>query len=118
MTVQDRLKEERLRLKYSQSDMADICGATKQGVSKWERVTAIPADKLALLAEKGVDAQYVVTGRRCASSYDMSTSLEARIAKFSREQQAIVRDAIDKIEAANQAQEEALKQLLLAVKQK
>lgn len=59
-----RLKNERLRLNLGQSDVAKETDVSSKTVQRWEKEVAIPSDKLSLLANLGVDVQYVVTGRR------------------------------------------------------
>jgi len=59
-----RLKNERLRLGLGQSDVADATDVSLKTVQRWEKEIAIPSDKLSLLANLGVDVQYVVIGQR------------------------------------------------------
>jgi len=59
-----RLKEERVRLKLSQGDICELCDVSKQTPYRWESGTPIPSDKLAILADHGFDAQYIITGVR------------------------------------------------------
>ena len=59
-----RLKNERLRLNLGQSDVAKETDVSSKTVQRWEKEVAIPSDKLSLLANLGVDVQYVVTGKR------------------------------------------------------
>ncbi len=62
-----RLKNERLRLNLGQSDIADATDVSLKTVQRWEKEVAIPSDKLALLANCGIDVQYVVTGQRSSN---------------------------------------------------
>ena len=62
-----RLKEERVRLGLSQSDVANAVEMSVKQVGRWETSIAIPSDKLEILSGIGFDAGYVVTGRRTAS---------------------------------------------------
>lgn len=62
-----RLKNERLRLNLGQSDIADATDVSLKTVQRWEKEVAIPSDKLALLANCGIDVQYIVTGQRSSN---------------------------------------------------
>lgn len=65
MTLGDRLREERERLKLSQPNFAAIAGTTKQTLFSWESgKTAPDGFLLAAFAAAGVDVLYVVTGQR------------------------------------------------------
>ncbi len=66
-----RLKNERLRLGLGQSDVANATDVSLKTVQRWEKEIAIPSDKLALLVNLGVDAQYIVTGRRSSNSLSL-----------------------------------------------
>ncbi|EON15010.1 helix-turn-helix domain-containing protein [Pandoraea sp. SD6-2] len=60
-----RLREERLRLGYSQTEFAALGGASKRSQIDWESGKTSPtAEVLAVLTEVGVDALYVLTGTR------------------------------------------------------
>lgn len=58
------LREERVRLDLTQEEVALALDVSTKSVSRWEANTPIPADKLAVLAERGMDVQYILTGRR------------------------------------------------------
>ncbi len=62
-----RLAIERERLKLLQDQVAKHCNVSKKTVGRWEKNTAIPADKLALLNQLGFDVQFIITGDRTAS---------------------------------------------------
>lgn len=65
MTIGARLKEERERLKLSQTAFGDIGEVGKTTVIAWERGTAFPnAAFLEAAATFGVDVAYVITGNR------------------------------------------------------
>lgn len=65
VSIGDRLKEERLRFGWSQTDAAELCGVTRRSVVNYESGDRVPdADYLAKLAEAGADVMYVLTGRR------------------------------------------------------
>lgn len=60
-----RLREERLRLGYSQTGFAALGSASKRSQIDWECGKTSPsAEFLAIVAEAGVDALYVLTGVR------------------------------------------------------
>ncbi|AUZ46874.1 helix-turn-helix domain-containing protein [Pseudomonas orientalis] len=64
-----RLKEERVRLKYSQKDFAAIGGVKANAQYKYEQGRRSPsALYLSQLADIGIDVQYVVTGRHSRGS--------------------------------------------------
>jgi len=65
VTIGDRLREERTRLRLSQPSLAELAGTTKKTVFSWETgKTAPDADQLAVLMSAGVDVPYVLTGVR------------------------------------------------------
>ena len=73
-----RLKEERLRLGFNQTDFAALVGASKNALINWEKGVAAPnANDLATWSEHGLDITYVVTGRRSISK--VSTALEQKL---------------------------------------
>lgn len=70
MGIAERLKEERQRLKFSQSEFGALGGAGKTTVIAWERGDATPnAAFLSAAAAAGIDAQFVITGERKGSGY-------------------------------------------------
>jgi len=65
MSIGNRIKEERERLKLSQTAFGDIGSMGKTTVQAWERGTAFPnAAFLELAAMLGIDVYYVITGQR------------------------------------------------------
>ena len=61
--IGERLKEERERLGFSQTEFAAVAGASKNSQYNYEKGDRSPdAAYLAAVAEKGVDILYVVTG--------------------------------------------------------
>lgn len=61
----DRLREERKRLKLSQTQLAEVAGTTKNSQSNYEKGKVCPsATYLVAVATVGVDVQYVLTGQR------------------------------------------------------
>ncbi|MCU0211637.1 helix-turn-helix transcriptional regulator [Pseudomonas shahriarae] len=71
MGIGDRLKEERERLGFSQTEFAAVAGASKNSQYNYEKGERSPdAVYLAAVAGKGVDILYVVTGERKPRSTD------------------------------------------------
>lgn len=69
MSVGSRLSEERKRLGISQERLAAIAGVAKNTAINWEKGASSPtASALNALSESGVDAIYVLTGRRVPES--------------------------------------------------
>lgn len=65
MQIYERIKSERKRLGYNQTEFAEIAHATRGTASNWETGTGSPdAKALAALAAVGLDVLYVVTGQR------------------------------------------------------
>lgn len=64
MSLENRIKEERERLRYSQTDFAAIGGASKGSQIAWEKGGVFPnASVLSAWATVGVDVLYILTGR-------------------------------------------------------
>ena len=76
MSIGDRLKRERERLGLTIPEFAELAGAKKNTVIDWQNDTSSPpAAKLEALAKGGVDALFIVTGRRArASKFDESVN--------------------------------------------
>lgn len=71
MGIGDRLKEERERLGFSQTEFSAVAGASKNSQYNYEKGDRSPdANYLAAVAEKGVDILYVVTGERKPRAVD------------------------------------------------
>lgn len=71
MGIGDRLKEERERLGFNQTEFAAQAGASKNSQYNYEKGERSPdASYLAAVAEIGVDVLYVVTGERKPYSAD------------------------------------------------
>ncbi|MDQ7735779.1 S24 family peptidase [Halomonas sp. SpR1] len=73
-----RLREERVRLGFSQTELGDIAGITKNTQMLYESEKRSPkADYLSALHAVGVNTHYVLTGNRSISSSGESLSLAA-----------------------------------------
>lgn len=65
MQILNRIKEERERLKYNQTDFAAIAKSTRKTLFNWESGSGSPtSEALAAWADVGLDVLYVVTGIR------------------------------------------------------
>ncbi|ENU9618645.1 helix-turn-helix domain-containing protein [Salmonella enterica] len=63
MSLGERLKEERNRLGFNQSEFAALVGASYKSQLRWEKDESSPgADALSKWADIGLDVLYVVTG--------------------------------------------------------
>lgn len=76
MTIGDRLKEERERLRLTQPSMADAAETTKKTQIDYEKNKTTPKGKyLAKVAVLGVDVGYVITGIRAENVAHTPTEL-------------------------------------------
>ncbi|HID6041775.1 TPA: helix-turn-helix domain-containing protein [Klebsiella pneumoniae] len=90
MSLGARLKEERKRLGYNQSDFAELVGSSYKSQLRWEKDESSPsADALNIWASIGLDVLYVVTGKRNGDS-----PFRPLIPKMSQEKQELI-DAFD-----------------------
>lgn len=80
MTIGIRLKEERLRLGFNQTVMAEKCGVGKNTQLAYEKDERTPdASYLAEAAGLGMDVLYVVTGTRLPLPSESLTLAEADV---------------------------------------
>lgn len=92
MSLGERLKEERNRLGFNQTEFAELVGASYKSQLRWEKDESAPgADALGVWAGIGLDVLYVVTGQR---SVLLSHDLD--IPKMSSERQELM-DAFDEM---------------------
>lgn len=83
MAIGDRLREERERLGYSQPELAGFASTTKQTLFSWESGHSSPkADQLSVLADKGVDVYYVLTGQRLGTATTLSVRESALVDNY------------------------------------
>jgi len=69
MYIGERLREERERLGYNQTDFAGLGEASLRSQSEWEKGKAFPNAKvLAAIAAAGADVQYILTGIRSSAA--------------------------------------------------
>lgn len=98
-----RLREERLRVGFSQVDFAESCKSSRNALVQWERGDAAPnAAVLSLMADAGIDVLFVVTGKR-------SNESEATLAPAERALLQAWRQSGDKGRALLSAAAEVLK---------
>lgn len=91
MSFGARLKEERKRLKLTQSQIAERAGTTKSTQLLYEKDSMrANSDYLAAIAQAGVDVAYVVTGERGGIQL---TDEEAALVSLFRQQDEQVRAA-------------------------
>lgn len=101
--IGERLREERLRISMQQVDLAEHCGVSRRALSTWEKGEQTPnAAALSVMADKGIDVLYVVTGQHVGES-------EATLAPAERALLQAWRDSNDKGRAALAAVAEVLK---------
>jgi transcriptional regulator with XRE-family HTH domain len=63
VTIENRLKEERERLGFTQPDFAELAGTTKKTVIDYEKGKTSPkASFLETIARVGADVSYIITG--------------------------------------------------------
>lgn len=71
MTIGDRLRIERERLGYSQSDFSGHAKTTKKSQIDYEKNASSPrASYLEIIATLGADVLFIVTGMRSVTSSD------------------------------------------------
>ncbi|MEZ3134263.1 transcriptional regulator [Stutzerimonas kunmingensis] len=86
MTIGERLKEERSRLKLSQTDLGAIGGVGKTTQINYEKEAGSPDGRyLAAVAAAGVDVLYVITGERKPQPADSISAREATLLGFFRQ---------------------------------
>lgn len=75
-TFSSRLREERGRLGYSQAQVSEICGVSREVWGRYETGKTMPgADVLLKFTEEGADILYLMTGSRIRHENKMSQGL-------------------------------------------
>ena len=95
-SIGSRLKDERERLGLNQTELAELCGATRKTQFNYETNVRRPdADYLAALATAGADVLYVLTGQYSAGvkPAPAQTPEEKVLLEYFREASAIARRA-------------------------
>lgn len=86
LNIGERLKEERVRLGFSQGDFAAIGGVAKTSQFNYEKGERSPdAAYLAAIAEQGADVLYIVTGERKPQLADSISAAEADLLSHYRQ---------------------------------
>ncbi|MCB8748347.1 helix-turn-helix domain-containing protein [Rhodoferax sp. U2-2l] len=94
MQISERIKSERKRLGYSQTDMAEIAEASRGTVANWENGIGGPdANALSAMARVGVDVLYVITGDRSFEPPRKLTSEEETMLGYFKEASPAARRA-------------------------
>lgn len=76
VSLGERIREERTRLRMTQGQFAQAAGASVRSVASWEANTARPkASVLAQLASSGIDVGYILNGRRSKVSGNVARIL-------------------------------------------
>lgn len=90
MSVGNRLKDERLRLKRSQTEFATLAGVKKGTQINWEKGTSSPtADALVAYSQVGADVLYILTGKRSPDRPDnVGNRIEDQLDKIERDLKA------------------------------
>ena len=97
----ERLKEERVRLGYSQTDFAAVGGVAKTSQFNYEKGDRSPDTAyLAAVAAVGLDVLYVVTGERTPQPADSLSAEEAEFLHHYRQIPAADRAGLNRIAAA------------------
>jgi len=87
MALGERLKTERERLGFNQTDFASLVGASKRTQIGWEQERSFPdIQALAVWVGEGLDAIYVLTGNRPAPTVLASENRTAPTALASDEE--------------------------------
>ena len=80
LNIGERLREERVRLRFNQAEFAAFAGVAKTSQFNYEKGERSPdAAYLAAVAEKGVDILYVVTGVATPQVVEGFTALEDKL---------------------------------------
>ena len=87
MSISSRIREERERLRYTQTEFAALVGSSKRTQMGWEHERSFPDAKvLEAWYGAGVDAGYIVTGVRADSTLEfpvLNAREQALIENFS-----------------------------------
>ena len=74
MSIGERLREERERLGFNQTDFAGLGEASLRSQIEWEKGNAFPNAKvLSAIAAAGADVQYILTGVRAGGAVAQPT---------------------------------------------
>ncbi|PWD90364.1 S24 family peptidase [Ignatzschineria cameli] len=77
MSISNRIKEERERIKITQAHLAKEVGKTLRTVGGWESGNTFPnAEDLRVFDHLGMDIQYIITGRKLHSEINHTSNCE------------------------------------------
>ncbi|TDB58189.1 MULTISPECIES: helix-turn-helix domain-containing protein [Photorhabdus] len=97
MSLGERLKKERERLGFSQSDFAEMVGASRKSQIRWEKDESAPgADAISLWAKAGLDVLYLITGqvqKSASTAYKNSEIDEELLGKIVHKLDSMARQA-------------------------
>lgn len=87
MSKHDRIKEERKRLKYTQQEIADLCGVHRVQWGRYERgEQGFDGQPLRTFGEFGADISYILTGTRTP---EVEMTVLDKVTKAEKNAQAI-----------------------------
>lgn len=87
LMIGDRLREERERLGFTQTEIADICGVKMRAQRNYEKGERLPdAGYMAAFAAAGGDLSYVITGQPTLAG-NFARSLEVTAGDFAKSQE-------------------------------
>ena len=94
MDISDRLREEREKLRLSQTAIAEIGGVQKRAQINYESGERSPdANYLAAIAAAGADVRYILTGQREGPAPVVLSAEEQTMVAYMREAPAQLRKA-------------------------
>ena len=94
MNISDRLREEREKLRLTQTAIAEIGGVQKRAQINYESGERLPdAGYLAAIAAAGADVRYILTGQRDGPAPVVLSAEEQTMVAYMREAPAQLRKA-------------------------
>ena len=94
MNISDRLREEREKLRLTQTAIAEIGGVQKRAQINYESGVRLPdAGYLAAIAAAGADVRYILTGQREGPAPVVLSAEEQTMVAYMREAPAQLRKA-------------------------
>lgn len=109
MTIGSRLRDERARLRLSQTDLASAVGITKNTQLNYEKDERVPdAGYLVAVASLGVDVHFVLFGKPTPMAADSLNDDEVQFLSFFRGMSDVSKDAARRMAFALAAADGAL----------
>ncbi|WP_353573318.1 helix-turn-helix transcriptional regulator [Candidatus Albibeggiatoa sp. nov. BB20] len=97
MSISQRLREERTRLALNQTEFGNAGGVTKEAQSNYERGKRKPdSDYWSNIDKIGADIQYILTGRKSITNYEIrekhenTYQLNSKLEKLKKELDEII----------------------------